>query len=448
MRDAIVKLRIIPVILYVITGVIILLPFHALLTVWAGSNFGHYTLFRLWKEILIFIIGLLAIYLLIVDKRVRQSILSTKVVWIIGAYLALELVMGIVARLNHSVSTEALAYGLLDDLRFLAFFIICWLAASYSNQLSNNWIKLIIWPAIIVIGFGLLQMTVLPANVLTHFGYGPHTIMPYETINQNRHYIRILSTLRGANPLGAYLIVPISVLAVLLIRYPKSWNWAKALLLLAAGIVLFGSYSRAAWIGAVLSCLFVGGSYIDRALLKRFKLPIIIASMSIIVLLSIGALVLSHSSTFQNIIFHTQTNSAAPISSDQAHLKAVLGGINKLASQPLGDGPGVSGPASVYNHDRPARIPENYFLEIGEESGVLGMLLFIAINIGVASLLWHRRQSPFALALLAAFIGITFVNLLSLAWTDDTLSYLWWGLAGIAMALPADRLRIEKGQTS
>jgi hypothetical protein len=36
--------------------------------------------------------------------------------------------------------------------------------------------------------------------------------------------------------------------------------------------------------------------------------------------------------------------------------------------------------------------------------------------------------------LLASLAGITFVNLLSHAWTDDTLAYLWWGLAGIALA--------------
>jgi hypothetical protein len=37
------------------------------------------------------------------------------------------------------------------------------------------------------------------------------------------------------------------------------------------------------------------------------------------------------------------------------------------------------------------------------------------------------------LSLLASLIGISFVNLLSHAWADDTLAYLWWGLAGIAI---------------
>jgi hypothetical protein len=35
---------------------------------------------------------------------------------------------------------------------------------------------------------------------------------------------------------------------------------------------------------------------------------------------------------------------------------------------------------------------------------------------------------------------LTVVNLLSHAWADDTLTYVWWGLAGIAMAQPATRI--------
>jgi hypothetical protein len=44
------------------------------------------------------------------------------------------------------------------------------------------------------------------------------------------------------------------------------------------------------------------------------------------------------------------------------------------------------------------------------------------------------RADPLALGLFASFIGLTVVNLFMHAWTDDTLAYVWWGLAGIAMA--------------
>jgi hypothetical protein len=61
------------------------------------------------------------------------------------------------------------------------------------------------------------------------------------------------------------------------------------------------------------------------------------------------------------------------------------------------------------------------------------MALFIAINVYIGRELWRRRTDALALGLFVSLIGLTFVNMLSHAWSDDTLTYLWWGLAGIAL---------------
>lgn len=432
--------RLFGIVVFLVGIVIVLLPFHAFLTVFAASIFGHYTLFRLWKEFLVLLCGAYIIYLFITDKKIRMPVIKDKLTWLIAAYVILDLVIGFIAYSSHKVSTKALAYGLLDDIRFLAFFIICWVVGFKSEKLSANWKKIIIWPAIIVVLFGLLQMSVLPINFLSHFGYSAKTIPPYQTINNNIHFVRILSTLRGANPLGAYLILPISALAVLIIRERKSWLAAKLLLLIGSFIVLFGSYSRSAWLGALLACLILGLTTIKKSWLRRFKIPLIAGAVVLLAIGVFGVIIFSKSSSFQEFVFHTQTNSSSPISSDQAHIAALVSGIKQVSLKPFGRGPGASGPASFYNHYGIARVPENYFLEIGEESGFLGMLLFIGINIVVGLRLWRRRSSAFALVMFISLIGITFVNLLLLAWTDDTLSYIWWGLAGLAMAITPAKL--------
>lgn len=436
MKDLAVKNKLFSIVLALITIVIVLLPFHAFLTVWAASLFGHYTLFRLWKEFLVLFCGLFVIYLFFIDKKVRQKILKDKLVWVILAYVILDFIVGGVAFFTHKVTTKALAYGLLDDLRFLAFFIICWAVAICRPELTKRWQKMIIWPALIVVLFGLLEMSVLPINFLAHFGYSAKTIPPYQTINNNIHFVRILSTLRGANPLGAYLILPISAIAVLFVKSFKSWNWAKALFFIGSIVVLVGSYSRSAWIGAFLSCVVLALTLISKSFIKRFKVPIIVTGIVILGLVISSFVLLGKSTRFQDIVFHTQAHSASPVSSDQAHISALITGIKQVELKPLGRGPGSSGPASFYNHDGVPRVPENYFLEVGEESGFLGMALFIAINILVGYRLWQRRDADFALTLFVSLVGITFVNLLLLAWTDDTLSYIWWGLAGLAMAIP------------
>ena len=435
MRLSVVKSRLLALAVGLVVLIIALLPFHAILTVWAGSNFGHYTAFRLWKEYLLVVVGLIAIAIVIKNAQIRNIVFKNKLVWLIVTYAGLDIIVTLVAHSKHLVSGKALAYGLLDDLRFLFFFVVCYVLSLKSKSLSSGWQKLILIPATLVVLFGLIQMFILPANFLTHFGYGVHTIMPFETVNQNSSYIRIMSTLRGANPLGAYLILPISALIVLLIKYPKSWNWAKALLLLGSILVLFGSYSRSALIGAVLASLFICLSYLKKDWLIKHRLYLIASSLALIAVLVIGLLVLGHSAKFQNIVFHTQTNSSAPLSSDQAHLSAVIGGFSQVVSYPLGKGAGTSGPGSFYNKDLPTRIPENYFLQVGEEAGWLGLVLFILINVLVGYELWQRRTSALALTLLGSLVGLSIVNLLLLAWTDDTISYIWWGLAGVAMSL-------------
>ena len=142
-----------------------------------------------------------------------------------------------------------------------------------------------------------------------------------------------------------------------------------------------------------------------------------------------------HNTRFQNIFLHTQTHSAVKATSDQGHIAGLRMGTHDLAHQPFGRGPGSAGPASVYNKDRP-RIAENYFLQIGQETGWVGLILFMLINIGVGYILWLKRQDPLALTLFASLIGLTFINLLSHAWSDDAIAYIWWGLAGIAMVMP------------
>jgi hypothetical protein len=151
--------------------------------------------------------------------------------------------------------------------------------------------------------------------------------------------------------------------------------------------------------------------------------------------LSAGLTVAFHrSARFENFIFHTQTHSAVKTTSDESHLAALKISAKDIWRQPLGRGPGTAGPASIYNTGHQPRIAENYFVQIAQETGWLGLGLFLLINVGVGYLLWLRRADPLALSLFASLIGLTFINLLSHAWADDTLAYVWWGLAGIAMA--------------
>ena len=432
MKASALKYFIVSLLASLVSIIIILMPFHALLTVYGSSLLGHYTLLRLWKEMLLFVCIVGCLYLLMADTKVRSHTLTRRLIWVIGGYGLWLGVRVLLALLSHDVTHKAAAYGLLIDLRFLAFFLVAWTVALRTVQLPAQWQRLLLWPAYGVVGFALLQVLVLPPDFLRHFGYdAATTISPLETINHNKQYVRVASTLRGANPLGAYLLLPISLLMVYVVT-PAKRNRSHWLVLVAALAALFFTFSRSAWLGAVLSIVVVLYVRFRQSLTTKL-LPI---ALVLAVLLVGSAISLRHNPRFENVFLHTQDHSTSAKSSNQGHVSALKDGVRDLWHQPFGRGPGTAGPASVYNNGH-ARLAENYFVQVGQEAGWLGLGLFIVINLGVGYLLWLRRAEPLALSLFAGLIGLTFVNLLSHAWADDTLAYVWWGLAGIAMAQPA-----------
>ncbi|HEX5744008.1 MAG TPA: O-antigen ligase family protein [Candidatus Saccharimonadales bacterium] len=410
--------------------ILFLMPFHALLTVWGSSLFGHYTSLRLWKEVLLVIGAFGVLYLIAMDSKIRTHTLSRRLAWLILIYILLTAVWGLLALNQHDVTLKALGYGLIVNLRYLVFFLVTWAVALRMSRLRSYWQWAVYWPAMGVALFGLLQIFVLPHDFLRHLGYSDATIPVFETINNNREYIRIASTLRGANPLGAYLLIPISLLAVLLLN-PKRRTWLQGGFLAALLTVLFFSFSRSAWIGAALSILVVLLVSVRSRPARRVTMAIIAG----LVLIGAGlTLVYRHNPRFQNFIFHTQTRSEVKTTSNEHHLSALKTGLDEVWDYPLGQGPGTAGPASIYNAGHKPRIAENYFVQISQEVGWLGFATFVLICAGVGYLLWLRRADPLALSLFASLIGLTFINLLSHAWADDTLAYVWWGLAGVAMA--------------
>jgi hypothetical protein len=425
MRASALKYRILWLVASLSMLIILVMPFHAFLTVWASALVGHYTALRLWKEALLLVCIAGTLYLVLTDGKIRAHTLTRRLVWLILLYIALNLIWGLFELHQHDVDAKALGDGLIIDLRFPIFFLVTWAVALRTSRLRANWQWLVLWPAAIVVVFGLLEALVLPTNFLSHFGYGPHTIQPYETINHNLHYIRIMSTLRGANPLGAYLLIPISILTALIIAGKRTWFYIA--LYVGCLAALFFTFSRSAWIGAILS---IAAVCIQQLTYKALKPGLIIVGCVVVLGGAVFALEWHDSTRFQNYFLHTQSHSAVKTTSDQGHLTALKSGLHDVVHQPLGRGPGSAGPASIYNN-HPARISENYYIQVAEETGWIGLILFLLINVGVGYLLYVRRRDPLAVMLYASLIGISFINLFSHAWADDTLAYVWWGLAGI-----------------
>ncbi|HEX8182869.1 MAG TPA: O-antigen ligase family protein [Candidatus Saccharimonadales bacterium] len=413
--------------------ILAILPFHAFITVWGSTLVGNYTLLRLWKECILAVLligaAVLAVNMLRAEQDIRAAMRRQPLLLLIGAYIILLAGSGAASVVSGAVTPKAFAYGLLLDSRFLIFFIVTWLVARRSSWLVDHWRQLLLLPAAIVVVFGLLQATLLPADFLRHFGYGADTIDAVQTIDQKSTYQRIQSTLRGANPFGAYLIIIISALAVLASRAsPKRWLYIVSLAAACAALAM--TFSRSAWLGTTLALAWLTWWSISS---NKVRKGLLIGGSLLCMLLLVAGYALRDNDVFQNTILHTDENSRSASSSNEGHLTASRDGLIDILRQPQGGGTGSAGPASAYNDSKPARIAENYYLQLGQEAGVIGMLLFAAINLLVAQRLWQRRHARLPQILLASLVGISLVALLSHVWTDDTLSYVWWGLAGAAI---------------
>ena len=154
--------------------ILLLMPFHAFLTVWGSSIFGHYISIRLWKEVLLVLCIIGVLYLIATDHKIRSHTLSRRLVWLILAYVALTLIGASLLSVQHDVTAKALGYGLISNLRFLAFFLITWAVALSMARLRANWQWLVLWSAAGVVIIGLLQAFILPHDFLRHFGYSDH----------------------------------------------------------------------------------------------------------------------------------------------------------------------------------------------------------------------------------------------------------------------------------
>jgi general stress protein CsbA len=427
---------------WVLGGIIVIAPFYATFAVWLSSWMHHFDFLRIWKELALFAAALAIAGLLIANRYFTRNILRQPLLILCFAYIFWMLATGIYALAAHQVSSDAFVYGLLIDGRLIAIFLVAFITFSQiSKSKANNfpWRKIIFWPALLVVVFGFLQMFVLPKDFLAHFGYSQSTIVPYQTVDNQPGIVRVQSTTRGPNPLGAYLLVIIALITAIFFSVKGRPKILWGLFGVVSAIVLFGSYSRSAEVGLILTW-----AVLLVAMNKKFLTKHWIAA-GIAAAIGIGILIVFRSTYLvQNVLFHTSSKSTAIVSSNTERATALHNGVNDLIHDPLGGGVGTAGPASLRNKDGNVRIAENYYLQLGQEMGVIGIALFAAINIRVAVLLWRNRQYLLSRALLASLVGLTFVNMVSHAWSDDTLAYVWWGLAGIAIAQHISKRKPKK----
>ena len=415
--------------LWLVLVVVLTMPLYPFLTTWIGSLVGQPQILKAAKDVLL---GLMAIGLLVwllLDSGRRQQISRDSVLWLMLGVVALSFFVTLWA--NPPFDDPLLA-GILANGRYLAIFFLVYASLRYGDaklNFSSKVLPVLGWLGVGLAAVGILQVFVLPLDTLEHFGYDKDTtIAPYTLIDDNPDAPRAFATLRGPNDYAAYLVMPV-LAATLLTRYNRKW-------LIAVGLIVFAlvlSSSRSAWLGLVVA-LFVIMLVFYAAATDRAKRWMRIGSYVAVIVGSITLMAATTVPALRLAIFHSSPDDThLTEGSTDEHWIATSRGIDRVLDQPMGCGVGCAGPASFYS-DTP-NIAENYFIQVAEEIGVLGLLAWLSMFVAVMYRLWQKRSSDIALMVFAAGIGLSVVGVWLHVWYDDPVSLTWWALAGLALAL-------------
>lgn len=412
------------VLLVIFGGIVLQAP----LSVGLGTLLPDYSLLiKSWKELLMVVLVPIAC-VLVTRHKLWPELARDWVFRLIVAYVALH---AVVAAVLYKGLLATMA-GLAIDLRYILFFGLVYVLLRIRPDYRLRMVVIAAIGAVLVVGFGVLQLF-LPPDILKYIGYSTKTIVPYLTVDKNHDFIRINSTLRGPNPLGAYAVMVLAMLASLLARQAArlktpARRWVFAAMTLASLVVLWVSYSRSAYVGALIALGVVLAVTVGRRMSPRWWV-----GGCVIVCALVGGLLAAKGNSFiSNTLLHENPQGGSSVSSNQGHAESLQAGFGNLLQQPFGVGVGSTGSASLYGQT--PTIIENQYLLIGHEIGWLGIALFVTLFTLILVRAWRGRRDWLALGVFASGVGLALVGLLLPVWVDDTVSIIWWGLAAIVLA--------------
>ncbi len=421
---SVLAVRVFAVILMVVVfGVVI----HTPATIYLSTHLPDWELvIKSWKELLL---GVATAILIaeVARRRLFGEFLRDRIVQILLAYACLHFVLALLIPND----LQAIGAGLLIDLRYLLFFALVYCGVRLAPNLRVTFLRVVMVGAGVVLGFALLQMFVLPKDILANIGYGPDTIAPYLTVDDNEGYLRINSTLRGPNPLGAYAVIIFAIVVAAAAKFGgrlrNDQHLVTGIAIAASCLMLIVSYSRSALLALIVATgalvAHISGSRINKRLVG-FCGAVLVA-VSLLFIAFAGNPVVSH------IVWHDDPNGGGRVDSNQEHINSLVDGTERMISQPIGAGIGSTGSASLLS-DKPLII-ENQYLFTAHEVGWLGLGLFIWLFVIIMRRLWRARTSALALGVFASGLGLAVIGILLPVWVDDTVSIVWWGLAGLAI---------------
>ncbi|HEX9153572.1 MAG TPA: O-antigen ligase family protein [Candidatus Saccharimonadales bacterium] len=406
------------------------MPFHIFLSQSVSLVTGGLEAWKIGKDVFLVLACLFTICLVYAKRKGNRSL--SILLGLTFLYGVFHLVLW---AFNPDIYGRSAILGVIYNMRLPLFAIL-----GYGSVLLlpkfvfSSVIKVVLIASTIVAFLGVVQF-VLPGDILSHLGYSvDRGVRAAFYIDDNTALpLRIMSTLREPNALGAYLILPATAFGLLALRESnKNRRLVFTGVFVLQSLAILLTFSRSAWLGFGLSLfLVVWWQYnaFVAAFLRRFWSLL----ATLVVVLSVGVFSVSNTDFFQQYIIHgNSSEQVQDLDSNDYHKLLVKRGLEGIVEKPFGHGPGTAGLASIQNPSG-GQLTENYYVQIGYEIGILGVALFCVLNAWIYIKIWSRRDYV-ALVLCASFWGYVLTNMLLHTWSNEAVAAQWWILAGMALS--------------
>lgn len=252
----------------------------------------------------------------------------------------------------------------------------------------------------------------------------PHDIRVYGMVGGTK-IIRAGSVFLSALTCGFYLVLGWALALERVARGQARRLMLVGLLVIGTGLLL--TQTRSAILGALVVTWLAFRPAAGRRRHWRTQLALIVAGLAIVAVPA--AISTGVANRFEG---------AKNTTDNAGHVSAFWSGIHTIEHHPLGIGLGSSaGVGQRANADvSEVVVPENNYLQVGIELGVLPMLLFAALT---ATLIFtlrsaaRRRPSSVITAVSAAAAGLAVTAWFLQVWIDFSVAWTVWGLTGAAL---------------
>jgi O-Antigen ligase len=239
--------------------------------------------------------------------------------------------------------------------------------------------------------------------------------------------VRIGSVFVDELILSFWLVLPFAAAFERVVRRTATPPVIVAAILIGAALLL--TQTRSAILAALLVAFLALQPAAGRPRHWRTQVALVLAAVALL------AVPLAFTSHLASRV--AATNTAADNSS-AGHVTGLSNGLSTVAAHPLGRGLSTGAGTGQRYHVANTTIPENQYLEIGDELGVLPMLVFIALTIVLLVKLRgaaREDDDPLTTAAWAAGLGLAVSALFLQTWVDFGVAWTYWGIAGAMLGL-------------